>query len=224
MAKIALVINDILRFGGAERYLLEQFKYFKEKKFEVRIFTWDFNEELYEFSEFKKDITVIETDDSRLQLKVQRIVKQIGEWNPDLVIAHAQPANIIAYKVFKKFKINYILNIHGTFINFENDLLRYSNIFKDKFVELIKTNESLNEFANYDINRRFTLKRKFQLEYWARLDYKSFINSSVIFVLSKQVRNNVKYFYGIDSVIHHPGYFKKENYEQTELIIEFCKR
>ncbi len=224
MSKIALVINDILRFGGAERYLLEQAKYLKEKNFEVRIFTWDFNDKLYKFSEFKRDITVVEAGDVRLQLKVQSAVKQIGSWNPDLVIAHAQPANIIAYKVFKKYKINYILNIHGTFINFENDLLRYSNIFRDKFIEFIKTNDSLKEFAKYDINKGFSFKRKFQLEYWAKLDYKSFINSSVIVVLSEHVKKNVKYFYGVDSIIHHPGHLKKESYVKPELDIDFSKR
>lgn len=206
MNKIALVINDLVRFGGAERYLLEQFKYLNNKGYNCRIFTWEFDPELLSFKQFSEKVCVIDSNSPRLQARVRKITQAIGDWRPDLVIAHTQPANIVGYNCFKKFKVPYCLNIHGTFINFPHDLLRYSGRFCNKFSEYLNRNPGLEEFIVKDFGLiKLTLKKRIQIRYWARLDYLSFQNAELIFTLSEKVKENIKYLYECESIVHHPG-------------------
>ncbi|HDS09909.1 MAG TPA: glycosyltransferase [Firmicutes bacterium] len=215
MTRIAIVINDLIRFGGAERYLIEQFRFFHKLGFSIEIFTGEINLDLFKFGEIPSFIHHIDSKSKRLQGRINDFASEIGFWNPDLVIAHAQPANLIALRVNERFGTPYVLNIHGTFINFENDLNRYSSRFRVKALNYIRKNPGIQEFISLS-TPKLCFKKRLQINYWARRDYLSFTKSTLIFVLTSEEQRLVREFYGCDSIVHHPGYFRNETSVSSE--------
>ena len=107
--------------------------------------------------------------------------------NNDILIAHAQPSNWIAYTVRKKYKIPYIAYLHQV-----NRFFRPRNIDK-------KTGWNTNkDMALLNILH----KGNFAIQ---KIDDISIKKANLVLTNSKWIKKQIKSYYGISPVICYPG-------------------
>jgi len=217
--KIVLVHTGITGgFGGAERLLFEEFRYFTSKGIKVKIMVPYLDVEPlrnYKYcDEVVNNIEVIKGKNPLQRIFLLR--RRILEINPDIVIG-VLPIDIFLATLFTR--IPYILHIHGSTFWFPPDTVKYALIHRRVFHEIRNTLRGHKEFI--PLKPSYHLKSRLLLEFRAILDYLAVRRAKKIIVLTERVKWEVKKLYGRDAVVARgcldPSIF---NYGQREDIRE----
>ncbi|GAH35602.1 unnamed protein product, partial [marine sediment metagenome] len=184
-------------FGGAERLLYEELKFFKKMDIETKILTFKLKKEALDryYSEIINDIEVI--DEIKLQNQIYMLRKKLIEINPDIVIT-ASGKEILFLAVLCT-KIPYIIHLHGTLFWFHDELIKYAIIYRRIFNKIINSVIGHKEFI--PIKPQCSLINRIKLEIVAILDYLAVRKAKEIIVLTPQVQWEVEKLYKRKSII-----------------------
>jgi len=198
MKKIVLFYKYLTGLGGAERLLFEEAKYFKKKKIETQILSLDARKDILSFARsINLDLEVVGGKNFLSQLfKLRRKLRKI---NPDIVIAQSNADCVYLYLATKFTGIPYVTHIHGTIFWFPEDLLKYAIIHKKVFNEIRNSVAGHGEFIPPKLPKCGLVKR-IKIEAGAVLDYLAVRNAKKIFVLTDQVKWEVKKLYCKDAI------------------------
>jgi len=197
LEEIALFHTEIIGFGGAERLLFEEYKYFKNKGIKTKILTLRFRKEALGkyYDEIINDVEIVEGESSLQRILMLR--KKLLEIKTDVVITSCGWALLFLATLFTK--IPYIVHIHGTMFWFPNDLSKYALIHRKVFNEIRNTLEGHREFI--PLKQSCSLKNRFSLEFMAILDYLAVRKAREVIVLTERIRWEVRKLYGRESII-----------------------
>ena len=196
LKKVVLFHAGIVGFGGAERLLFEEYKFFKRKGIKTRILTFELREEALGkyYDEIINDIEIVK---GKSLQQVLMLRKKLWEIKPDVVITACGWAPLFLATLFTK--IPYIIHIHGTMFWFPESLSKYALIHRRVFNEIRNTLKGHREFISPKPNCSF--QKRFLLELGAILDYLAVRKAEEVIVLTERVRWEVKRLYGRDSII-----------------------
>ena len=213
LEKVVLFHMVIMGFGGEERLLFEEHKYFKKKGVDTKILTFKLRKEAFDkyYDEIINDIEVVRG--RNLPEQVLMLRKRLLKINPDVVITACGWVPLFLATMFTK--IIYFIHIHGTIFWFPNDRSKYALMHRRVFNEIRDTLKGHREFTQP--KPECGLKDRFLLELVAILDYLAVRKAREIIVLTERVRWEVRKLYGRDSIIARgcldPSIF---NYSQKE--------
>lgn len=195
--RVVIFHRGIIGFGGEERLLFEEYKYFKKRDVKTRILTFNLRKEALGryYDEIIDDIEIIEGKSLLQQILMLR--KRLLEVNPDVLITACGWIFLFLATLFTK--IPYVIHIHGLMFWFPRDLLKYALIHRRVFNDIRNTLEGHREFIPLKPNCSF--KDRFLLELGATLDYLAVRKALKIIVLTERVRWEVSKLYGRDSII-----------------------
>jgi len=181
--------------GGGERTVLNQAKGLQERGHEVKIYAPIVEEDC--FPELVKEVELIQLSNKipeKMPLKTAlamldssiRIPTKVFE-DREILIAHGQPSNWIAYNVSKKTKIPYVSYLHQA-----NRFLHPRKIDQKTGWNTYPSLALLNI-----LHKRNMIVKK--------LDYISITRSRVIFTNSNWIRVQLQQIYGKNAIICYPG-------------------
>ena len=183
--------------GGAERLLLEEERYFRERGMETLILTFSFDQRaLYNYQ--PKKLKALKVGHSKLKrvLALRRTLQQI---TPDLIIGSSSNDAVYLYLATMFTSIPYIVHIHGTLFWFDDENLKYALIHRKVFDEIRNSVAGHKEF----IPPRFrgNLGKRLIAEVLAVLDYLAVRKAKKIIVLTDQIKWEVKKLYGKEAMV-----------------------
>lgn len=216
--KLAIIFTGgLVAVGGAERLLLEEAKHLQEKGLEVKILTYHFDEKAL-FGDFYNYDVIQVGNSSYSNNLLQKIFINISNiYNLRRMIKEIKPDIIISTSALDCSDLNlatlltpflYVTHIHGTIFWFQNDQLKYTLIHRKVFHEIRKSVIGHKEFIP-EHARKAGLKERIAKELHAIAIYLGVRNAKSIFVLSNQMKWEVKKLYGKDATVLK-GAFPKE--------------
>jgi len=195
--KIALFYSNLVAPGGAERLLLEEEKFFRDKGIETIVLTFSLNKKaLFDYQ--PQQIKVIESKSSYIS-RIFALRQELQQLKPDLVIAQSHIECIYLYFATLFSRIPYIAHIHGTLFWFHEDLLKYALIHKRVFSEIRESLIGHKEF----IKERPDCGPLIRLvnEVLAIADYLAVRKAKKLIVLTDQIKWEVKKLYKKDAIV-----------------------
>lgn len=194
MKKLVLFSSLILSPGGAERILLEEAKYFRERGIDAIILSFEVAEQaLFDYRDSIEYEVINEKGFLKRILALRKALKRI---KPDLVIAQSWWDCEMLYPAIKFTGIPYITHIHGTIFWFDgltDDMTKYSLLHRKVFPEIRDSLAGHREFINPD--PELTLYQRIKLELRALLNYFAVRNAKEILVLTKRMGCEAKKLY-----------------------------
>lgn len=197
LRKVVLFHHSILAFGGAERFLYEEYKYFKNQGIETKILTFNLRKDALDsyYNEVACDIEVLEG--SNLTYQIWLLRKKLLQLKPDIVITASGWSFVFLATLLTN--ISYILHIHGTMFWFPGDKLKYALIYRKIFNKIRSSLFGHREFIPPNITSGF--KTRFLLELRALLNYFVVKKAKKVTVPTERIRWEVKEIYSKDSII-----------------------
>ena len=193
--KVVLFCTSLIGAGGAERLLLEEEKYFRNKGIETIILTFSLDKSaLYDYQ--PKRIEVIKAGSSHIS-RVLALRRRLLQIKTDLVILNANHVYVYLATLFTS--IPYIAHIHGTIFWFIGDTLKYSFIHRKVFSEIRESVIGHKEFI--PVHPQCNFKRRIASEFFAILDYLAVKKARKIITLTDQLKWEIKKLCGRDAVV-----------------------
>ncbi|MFH1285263.1 MAG: glycosyltransferase family 4 protein [Candidatus Micrarchaeota archaeon] len=200
--RVVFLYEKVAGFGGAERLLVEEAKYFKKRGDFCLILSGEFNKRVLD--EYVKDeVEVKQIGMHRGLARITKIRDALKEFKADVVVAHTQPNHILAYLATMGTGIPYVVHMHGTSFWFPEDYVKYTSIHKTHFEELRKSCAGHEEFTPKELSAN--ILKKGYAEVVARVDREAVRKSRRVLVLANKLKEEVKVLYGVDSVVLRAG-------------------
>lgn len=214
--KIVWFSGSLNQVGGGERLILEGVKYFESNGIRTYILTWDFDEKaLFDGTYQADNILVLSQKDvvinsTNLLSKIVRGIsntltlrRKIREVKPDVIITQTYTIDSIPLYLATLFSpFLYVTFIHGTMFRIPEDSIKYTIIFRKYFNEIRESVTGYRETIPLSpLRLRYTLVRRVLSELLAFISYFAVRQAKRIFVLSDQVRWEVKKLYGKDAIV-----------------------
>jgi glycosyltransferase involved in cell wall biosynthesis len=209
MGKIRKIIwytSSLAGHHGGERLLLEGAKYFEDRGIRIYILTWHFDEKALFDRTYKANIIQLVQKNgrfhfTRLLMRPLILRKKIKEINPDIIITQAYILEcVLLYFATLFSSVPYVTFIHGTMFRIPEDLIKYTFIFRKHLNEIRKSVVGYGEFIPL-MRPKSSLKRRVLAELFAIMDYLAVRKAKRVFVLSNQVKWEVKTLYGKDATV-----------------------
>jgi len=195
--RVVLFYSGLINAGGAERLLLEEEKFFRNKGTEAIILTFSLNKKAL-FDYRPQQIKVIESKPSYVS-RIFALRQELQQLKPDLIIAQSNIGCIYLYfaTLFSSFR--YIAHIHGTLFWFHENLFKYAFIHKRVFSEIRESIVGHKEFIKekLDCNALARLMN----ELLALIDYIAVRKAKKLIVLTNQIKWEVKKLYKRDAAV-----------------------
>lgn len=212
--KIIWFSGSLNQVGGGERLILEGAKYFESKGIKTYILTWNFeNKALFDETYKQDNILVLSQKSEAVNsknhlLKIMRRISKIltlrrklKEINPDVIITQTYTTDSIPLFLATLFSsFPYVTFIHGTMFRIPEDLIKYTFIFRKYFSKIRESVTGYKETIPLS-PLKSTLARRVLSNLLAFVSYFAVRKAKRIFVLSDQVKWEVKKLYGKDSVV-----------------------
>lgn len=195
--KILLFHEKILNFGGAERLLFEEFKYFKKNGIYTKILTFKLDEKALD--RYKKDVMndIIILNGRNAIQNIYLLRKMISVINPHIIITASGWKPLFLATIFRSFP--YIIHIHGTIFWFDRDLLKYTLVYKRVFNEIRNSLTGHREFI--PLHPRWDIINRIRSEIIALIDYLAVKKAKAITVLTERVGWEVNKLYKRSSIV-----------------------
>ena len=214
--KVILFTRCLIGVGGAERLLFEEAKYFKKNGIETHILTFNFKEEVLFNRNYNVNVEQVgqRTESKNLLLKIIREIpnilvlrRKIKEIKPDIIISNSSLNCVSLYFATLFTPFTYVTHIHETMFWSENldDLTQYARIHRKVFNEIRESVVGHKEFISIKPPKSSLTKRILK-EVIAIAIYIGVRKAKKIFVLSNQMRWEVKKLYGKDAVVLKGAY------------------
>ena len=207
--KVILFSGGLVGVGGAERLLFEEARHLEKNGIETHILTFNFKEEVL----FNKAYTVnikqighINQNKHMISKFIQKIHniyalrKKIKGIKPDAIISTSAWDCIDLYCATLFTPFTYATHIHGTIFWFHDSLLKYAFIHRKVFNEIRESVIGHKEFVTAKLPK-VRLTKKILKEVIAIAIYIGVRKAKKIFVLSNQMRWEVKKLYGKDAIV-----------------------
>ncbi len=207
--KVIIFNSSLIGVGGAERLLFEEAKFFQNKSIETYVLTFDFKKDVLFGDTYNSNIVQVgfRTGSKNLLSKIIKRVpsifalrKKIKEIKPDIIISTNSADCIYLYFATLFTSFSYVTHIHGTIFWFPDELLKYAIIHKKVFLEIRDSVAGHREFISIKPSKLSLLKWIFK-EVTAIAMYMGVRKAKNIFVLSNQMKWEVKKLYGKDSIV-----------------------
>lgn len=207
--KVILFSGGLVGVGGEERLLFEEARHLEKNGIETHILTFNFKEEVL----FNKAYTVnikqighINQNKHMISKFIQKIHniyalrRKIKGIKPDAIISTSAWNCIDLYCATLFTPFAYVTHIHGTMFWFQDDLLKYALIHRKVFNEIRESVIGHKEFVTAKLPK-VSLTKKILKEVIAIAIYIGVRKAKKIFVLSNQMRWEVKKLYGKDAIV-----------------------
>ena len=207
--KVILFYGGLVSVGGAERLLFEEARYLEKNGIETHILTFNFKEEVL----FNKAYTVnikqighINQNKHMISQFIQKIHniyalrRKIKGITPDAIISTSAGGCIDLYCATLFTPFTYATHIHGTIFWFHDCLLKYAFIHRKVFNEIRESVIGHKEFVTAKLPK-VSLTKRILKEVIAIAIYIGVRKAKKIFVLSNQMRWEVKKLYGKDAIV-----------------------
>ena len=213
--------------GGGERLFLEGQKYFRQNGFDCKVLMYslgninkflennDYNPK-FVFTKGKNTIFNKAPFVNKI-LDYIRIVKEMYNQSPDILIANSQFNAIIYYfgrLILLKKKIPFVCFIHGSYFQTPKDILKYTLIFRKKFNVIWSNDEEYKRFIPRKIPQT-SFRARVWAEIKALLHYMCVKRAEAIFVLSKKNKKELELLYNCNNIIVLHGAFPKKIFHQN---------
>lgn len=202
---LVLYHAELLTVGGAERLLLEEYRFFKGKGFRVKLLTCVVRERAL-FDHVVDELHVLGNNWGTVPLlhmlwRVVMLRRWLCQTRPDAVICTSGPSgdHLEMYFATLLTSIPYLLHIHGSLFWFDNDLMKYALIHRVVFKTIRESVRGHTEFISQE--PRCSLVSRIMLEFRAVLDYLAVKKARAIVVLTSQVQWEVKNLYRRTAVV-----------------------
>ena len=192
---LVLFCGNLTGAGGAERLILEEEKFFREKGIETTVLTFSFDESAL-FNYKPERLEMVKASDSHLS-KVLALHHRLRQIKSDLVITSYNSIYLYLATLFTR--IPYITHIHGNLFWSLGDTLKYALIFKRVFSEIRQSVAGHKEFI--PLHPACSFKKRVASEFLAILNWLAVRKARKIIVLTDQVKWEVKKLYGRDSIV-----------------------
>ena len=227
--RVVLFSTWLVNVGGAERLLFEEANYFEKNVIETHTLTFNFREEVLFNRNYDLNIEQVghRTKSKNLLVKIIQEIdnilalrRKIKDIKPDVIISTTAWDCVLLYFATLFTSFSYVTHIHGTIFWFPNDLLKYAFIHKKAFDEIRESVIGHKEFISIKPPKS-GLARRILKEVYAIAIYIGVRKAKKIFVLSNQMRWEVKKLYGKDAIVLK-GAFPSEilNYKTKQDIKE----
>jgi len=208
--KIILFSGALVGVGGAERLLFEEANYFQKNDFETHILTFNFSEEVLFNHAYKVNIEQVgHPINSSLSLlanvifeigNVLALRRKIKQIKPDIILLTNYWDCLSFYFATLFTPYYYAIHIHGTMFWFETDLIKYAFIHRKVFNEIRKSVVGHKEFIPATMPK-VNWGWKIAKEIAAVVIYRGVRKAKKVFVLSNQMKWEVKKLYGKDAIV-----------------------
>ena len=207
--RVVLFCEGLVGVGGAERLLFEEVKYLEKNRIETHILVFNFKEEVSFNNAYDVNIEQIghRTESKNLLLKIIRklcniyaLRERIKDIKPDVIISTTAWDCVSLYLATVFTPFYYVSHIHGTIFWFQDDLLKYALIHRKLFNEIRESVVGHKEFISIKPPKS-SLARRILKEFTAVAMYIGVRKAKKIFVLSNQMRWEVKKLYGKDAIV-----------------------
>jgi len=197
LKKLVIFRASLIVPGGAERLLWEEEKFFRRKGVETVVLTFSFSQRsIYDYKPERLEVLDAGCSKLRRALLLRHKLQQI---RPDLVIASSPLDAAYLYLATMFTSIPYVVHIHGTLFWFPEDVLKYAFIHRRVFNEIRESVAGHKEFIPPRFEGGF--KKRLPKEILALLDYFAVRRAKQIFVLTDQIKWEVKKLYNRDAVV-----------------------
>lgn len=209
--KVILFCGSLVGVGGAERLLFEEAKYLKKNGIETCILAFNFREKVLFNGAYDVNIEQVghKAGSKNLLLKIIQKIKsihalrrKIKEIKPDAIISTSAGGCTDLYFSTLFTPFSYVTHIHGTifWFQYQDDLTKYAFIHKKVFNEIRESVIGHKEFIPTKTPKS-NLARRILKEFTAVAVYIGVRKAKKIFVLSNQMRWEVKKLYGKDAIV-----------------------
>lgn len=192
---IGIYSRKIINPGGAEKLLLEEYKYFKKRCKEVKIFTFELEEKSL-FNQ-KCKIEVVSKNSDNLISYVFSLRKAFKKFKPDIVLS-SQPCAIL-YSALLFLGIPYAIHIHSSIFWFPDNLIKYSYYYSRAQRRVRGLSPGHLEF-NPPL-RDFSFIECLKKNAGGFVDFKSVQKAKKIFVLTEKMKKELNLIYKLDSTV-----------------------
>jgi glycosyltransferase involved in cell wall biosynthesis len=191
--KIILFYKRLISPGGAERLLLEEYKYLKLFGYDVKIVTYVFNaDSLFDKNIDNNDVVIIGDG----FFSIYKLSKYLSKQSNAHIISASGDIDIYLSTVLLR-NINYSLHIHQpSFMTYSIDA-KYS-LFQKKYLhEMVENNFGAKNIIK--INKNLKLAEKIILNIKAFFVIRATRKADFSFVMSKYAKEEKKMLFNIDS-------------------------
>lgn len=195
--------------GGAERLVSEEAKYFYRNGYQVSIVTPQYSKGFVEDMGIPDRIELIDYGSTNSEItgagffhRTRQIRDKISAIRPDIIFSHYCDQEVyLATKTIRR-DIPFVCQINGSPFWSKSDLCLYPHQNSDKYEDLLNSVPGHTMFRNEEQPPLTTRMKAEIIEY---LRQSALQESISVFVLSNQVRKEVKGLYGIDPHVIRPG-------------------
>ncbi len=211
--KITLFVSSLSVAGGAERLLLEEAAHFSRNSASVNILTFKFAVETLFDGAYDVNVEQIKLEASpsnTFKKTIARIKsafllkKRIRELEPDIILASSAWDCIPLYLATLFTPFIYATHIHSTVFWFEDNLSKYSFIYRGIFKEIRESLIGHQQFIPIDPPGS-NLMFRILMEFVAIAMYLGVRKAKKVFVLSNHMQWEVNKLYGKQAVVAKGG-------------------
>lgn len=200
--KVILFYHSIVNAGGEEKLLFEQAKYLEANGIKAKILTYRYNG-VYSDA-YSPDIKIIGKElNSRLLRTIDwalSLRREIKELKPDIIISHDCGECIYLYIATLFNNTPYVAHIPETIFRSHKSPEKYALIHRRVFNEIRESTVGGKEFISSKPPKSGLVKRMIA-EFLAIAMYIGIKKAKRIFVLSNQMKWEVKKLYGKDAIV-----------------------
>ena len=203
--RVIVFYSSIVAAGGEEKLLFEQARYLERKGVETHIVTYRYGSGAYGDA-YKMDMDVIDKKSNSKNLVVRNIYRtlalrrKIKEINPDIIIAHSCGDCVYLYFATLFAHVPYGVHIPETIFRSDKSLEKYAFIHKKVFNEIRNSTVGGREFISQKTPKS-SLIRRILAEFSAIAMFIGIRKAKKIFVLSNQMKWEVKKLYGKEAIV-----------------------
>ena len=192
LRRLAIYHERLIGWGGAERLLFEEARYFLRRGVETEIVTSDFN---LDVPAQYRDLKVVVLGKGNNISRGVRLRRYLASKRPDLCIA-ATGRRTVAFAAFPN--VPYVFHIHGSLYWFPHDRAKYALIHRGALAPARTSVPGHLEFIPAGLPPMSPVKRVLYSDVNALIDYISVRRARKLVVLSEQMRWEVKALYRKD--------------------------
>lgn len=208
--RVILFTHGLVGVGGAERLLLEEERHFSKNGLEVFILVFNFRKEALFNNTYKPNVQVLLSNNRRFTNNILvrimchiygtlKLRSKIGKLHPDVIIGQNFGDCLYLYLGTLFTRFSYVTHIHGTPFWFSS-FSKYALIHKKVFNEIRNSVIGHKEFIS-PMPPKIDLLNRILLELFATVEYIGVRKSKKIFVLSNQMKWEVKKLYRKDGIV-----------------------
>jgi glycosyltransferase involved in cell wall biosynthesis len=204
--RIILFYGSIAEPGGSQKVLFEEARYLKKIGIETSILTYRYSTDAYgDIYKMKIDIINEKKTDCNSSIfgKMSKLLntrEKIRTINPDIIIAQSYGDCMSLYFATLFTPLSYVVHIPETIFRYHRSYEKYAFIHKKVFNEIRKATTGGREFISSKPPKSSFAKRIIA-ELFAIFLYIGIRKAKKIFVLSNQIRWEVKKLYGKDAIV-----------------------